>query len=403
VTGVPSSAQYNVQRSSNLQDWSVIGSVTGNGGTVFFTDPAVGNATQAFYRLALPDVWIALRTDGRTGSGTQADPYDGSSANKIATVLNNFIPAYTSIHFGPGNYSLSGITPKIGVNILGAGKDLTIFTWNGEHQLAMISSFGVAHGTEVSDLTLDGRQQVWGQTPAAIGFFDCNDVSIRNVRATNFKGAIDAEAFPFFIFCQNVSVTGGLIENCEVDHFVRGTPLTFPVGATLLGLGHGGGGIPSTRVTGIVANNYIHDCPNVQAIGGGGTNSLYVGNLVVGSDKGWYHDSYQVSGSVVDNNQFLNCTHYGIVSSSNASGFDNPNNSTDRLTVSNNTITMDPSIMVPVSGIALGKNYVTNSQVFGNTVTKETAVYTQFGFLLIGPGTIAHDNWASPGFTNIIP
>jgi len=267
----------------------------------------------------------------------------------------------------------------------------------------MIVNWGGGNNITVSDLTLNGRQDIFGTTPNAIDFFDCNNVIIRNVRITNFKSSPTAEGFPLSIFCGNTSVTGEVIEYCEVDHFVRGTPLSYSVGATLLGLGHGGGGDPTSTVSGTVQYNYIHDCPNVQAIAGGGTNSLYQGNLVVGAEKGWYHDTYRISGSQVINNQFLNCSYFGIVSSSNASGVDDPNNGCDGLVVANNTVTMDPTITVPVSGISLGKNYVTNSQVYGNSVTKSTATYTQYGFLLTGPGTIAHDNYASPGFTNILP
>jgi hypothetical protein len=209
-----------------------------------------------------------------------------------------------------------------------------------------------------------------------------------------------SEGFPLEIFCQAASVTGAAIEYCEVDHFVRGTPLTWQIGATLLGLGHGGGGSPSTTISGNVRYNYIHDCPNVQALGGGGSNSVYDGNVVIGADKGWYRDSYKVSGSQITNNQFLNCTHYGLVSTSHANGIEDPNNGCDNLTVTNNVVTMDPSISEPVAGISVVGTYVTNSQVWGNSVTKDTATWTQYGYILTGPGTIAHDNSASLGFSN---
>ena len=34
------------------------------------------------------NVWIAYRTDGVNGTGTQNDPWDGSTATKLDTVLN---------------------------------------------------------------------------------------------------------------------------------------------------------------------------------------------------------------------------------------------------------------------------------------------------------------------------
>jgi hypothetical protein len=311
--------------------------------------------------------------------------------------VNNVIPPNTVIHFVAGNYHVSNLTPKAGVKLLGAGKDATNLLWDGTPQFAMIVNWRGGDGIEISDLTLNGQQDVRGITPMAVNTFDCNDVKIRNVRVTNFKGGT-SEAFPLMIFCEGSSVTGAVIESCEVDHFVSGTG-----GATLLGFGHGGAGDPTARAIGTVQNNYIHDCPGVQALGGGGTNSVFQGNLVVGADKGWYRDSYPISGSQVINNQFINCTHYGIVATSNASGTDDSRNGCDRLIVSNNIITMDPAITEAVTGVLISGNYVTNTQVSGNSVTKSNANRYQYGFLLTGPGTVAHDNYASPGFTNIMP
>ena len=64
---------------------------------------------------------------------------------------------------------------------------------------------------------------------------------------------------------------------------------------------------------------------------------------------------------------------------------------------------MDPAITEAVAGISATGNHVTNTQVSGNSVTKSNANQYQYGFSLTGPGTIAHDNYASPGFTNIMP
>jgi hypothetical protein len=311
--------------------------------------------------------------------------------------MNNVIPANTIVHFVAGNYHVSNLTPKPGVKLLGAGKDVTNFLWDGTPGFSMIVNWGGGHGILVSDLTLNGQQDVWGATPMAIHIYDSNNVTLRNIRATNFKGGA-SEAFLVTQFAQSISVTGAVIEYCEVDHFMSG-----PGGATLLGFGHGGSGSSANRITGTVQNNYIHDCPGVQALNGGGTNSLYQGNLVVGVDKGWYHDAYPISGSQITNNQFFNCTHYGIVATSNASGTDDPNNGCDGLIVSNNIITMDSAITEPVAGVAIWGNYVTNTQVSGNSVTKSNANRYQYGFNLTGPGTVAHDNYSSPGLSNIIP
>jgi hypothetical protein len=342
-------------------------------------------------------IWIASRSDGQSGRGTNSDPYDGSTVARLTALMNNVVHPNTIVHFAAGDYHVSTLTLKSGVKLLGAGKDITNFLWHGTSQLGMIYSFGGAHGALISDLTLNGQQDIWGATPMAVSIFDSNNVTLRNIRATNFKGGAN-EAFLVTQISQSISVTGALIENCEVDHFVSG-----PGGATLLGFVHGGGGSGANRITGTVQNNYIHDCPGVQGLNGGGTNSLYQGNLVVGTFAGWYHDAWPVNGSRVINNQFINCTHMGIVATSDAGGVDDPNNGCDGLIVANNIVTLDPSVTSDMYGVWLRGVHVTNAQVSGNSVTKATANRWQYGYLLTGPGTIAHDNYASPGFTNVLP
>ena len=53
------------------------------------------------------NIWIALRSDGVKGSGTQNDPYDGSTATRLDTILNTLV-ANTRIHFGPGTFQING-------------------------------------------------------------------------------------------------------------------------------------------------------------------------------------------------------------------------------------------------------------------------------------------------------
>jgi hypothetical protein len=237
----------------------------------------------------------------------------------------------------------------------------------------------------------------------AINAVDCNNFTVRNVRVTNFRGAPTAEGFPLAIFCDTISVTGGLIEYCEVDHCYRGTPPTSSIGATLVSFGHGGSGDPTTRVSGTIQYNYIHDCPTTQALGGGGTNSIYQGNVAIGCNIGWYRDVYLANNTQVINNQFLNCKSFGVAASSNASGIDDPGSACNGLVIANNTITMDPTIDEPVAGILTVGSYVTNTQINQNSVTKDTATSIQYGINAATPGSVVHDNVISPGFTNIYP
>ncbi len=120
------------------------------------------------------DVWIAWRTDGVAGSGTQQDPYDGSTIAKFDTLMNGFA-ANTCVHLGPsstanpfqtaGYYdglSGSGWQPKSGMRIVGSGIDVTTLKLVSG-ALTNQRAYAVAHQIsastvdffELSDLTIN--------------------------------------------------------------------------------------------------------------------------------------------------------------------------------------------------------------------------------------------------------
>jgi hypothetical protein len=118
------------------------------------------------------NIWIASRTDGVAGSGTQNDPYDGSTAARLDTVLNSLV-ASTRIHFGPGTFQINGYQDgavsgwlKSGMKIVGSGMDVTKLQMVGvsttnKHYFAIghpLSSGGqpnLIDFFEISDLTID--------------------------------------------------------------------------------------------------------------------------------------------------------------------------------------------------------------------------------------------------------
>ena len=88
---------------------------------------AVGATT--LFRTASPNaIYIQYRADGRAGTGSFTDPYDGSTAARLALRLSN-APAGAQIYFFPStNYTLklsSGATnvwqPKNGQSLIGLG------------------------------------------------------------------------------------------------------------------------------------------------------------------------------------------------------------------------------------------------------------------------------------------
>ncbi len=83
--------------------------------------------TRAQLTLAGAEVWFAVRTDGKVGSGKRLDPYDGGNVvnfdRKMALVEPN-----TIIHFGRGTFHTDCAhqwTVKDGWHVLGSGIERT--------------------------------------------------------------------------------------------------------------------------------------------------------------------------------------------------------------------------------------------------------------------------------------
>ena len=117
------------------------------------------------------DIWVAKRTDNIAGSGTQMDPYDGSTATKFDTLMSGAsAPANSCVHLGPGIFdtagyydglSGSGFQAKTGWRIVGSGIDVTTLrlvtpaTTQRVYAIAHALSSSTVDSFEVSDLTID--------------------------------------------------------------------------------------------------------------------------------------------------------------------------------------------------------------------------------------------------------
>jgi len=118
------------------------------------------------------DVWIAKRADGVKGTGTQNDPWDGSTATRLDTVLNSLV-ANTRIHLGPGTFQINGYQDgaasgwlKSGMMISGSGIDVTTLqmvgtTTSNKHYFAIGHPFtsggqpNLIDYFDISELTID--------------------------------------------------------------------------------------------------------------------------------------------------------------------------------------------------------------------------------------------------------
>lgn len=117
------------------------------------------------------NVWIAYRTDGVAGTGTQNDPYDGSTAAKFDALMNGF-SANTTVHLGPASSGNpftttgfwmdsngstgSGWQPKAGMRIVGSGIDVTTLQLTGAAEPGTgVTRHYFAVGHAFSSSTLD--------------------------------------------------------------------------------------------------------------------------------------------------------------------------------------------------------------------------------------------------------
>jgi len=171
------------------------------------------------------DVWIALRTDGVYGSGTQSDPYDGSSYQKFDLLMNS-IPEYAIIHLGPGVFetqgysgSTAGFRIKRRQKIRGSGIDVTVVklvqaTVADRHYVAFGNdpfSAPPADYVEISDLTVDCNLDGQPSSPnltyarvacAAVGLLG-SQLLIRRIKAINWgTKSLQVECF---VICINVA------------------------------------------------------------------------------------------------------------------------------------------------------------------------------------------------------
>src|SRR5262245_26577487 len=130
------------------------------------------------------DVYVANRTDGVSGSGTQNDPFDGSTQSKFDAVMNS-IATYTCVHLAPGTFKTNGYTDSTGgawqsntgTKIVGFAIDVTTlqlvanvssahFFANGHAVLSGTQAVNVDY-FEVSDLTIDCNHSAFtGVAPA---------------------------------------------------------------------------------------------------------------------------------------------------------------------------------------------------------------------------------------------
>jgi hypothetical protein len=193
------------------------------------------------------DVWVAVRRDGKSGDGSQRNPFDGSTQAKFDRLMASF-GQNTAIHLGPGTFQTDIIArswrPLTGWKIRGVGMDVTIIQAVGNLSPAGHGSRSVigldsgnasavrSDNVQISDLTVDGNWPAIGLTaPVANGqpnfklqtitLMGSNNV-VERVHAKNQYGssANSQECFGIVLkgFADTGVVSGNVIRYCLVDN-----------------------------------------------------------------------------------------------------------------------------------------------------------------------------------------
>lgn len=198
------------------------------------------------------EVWVAVRTDGARGSGTQSDSYNGSTAERFDEIMRN-LPNPATVHIGPGVFETRGEAaglavppgwrPKSGQRILGSGMGVTTLkivgaTGTNYHHDAIGTTDEYLDGFEVSELTVDCNVEGQPNPHVACGAIalrgGCRHVRIRRVRAIHFgskaPGTVEngyyVENFVFYVAATPPPAveTHGDTYDCVYEDCVAETP-----------------------------------------------------------------------------------------------------------------------------------------------------------------------------------
>jgi parallel beta helix pectate lyase-like protein len=365
------------------------------------------------------EIWVAVRTDGQAGSGTESDPYDGSTMAKFDAIMgdNSKTPPYATIHLGPGTFR-TAITKtwavKSGWVIEGAGMASTTVQMGGDASgiYGGVSCFTsdpnyATDNVVIRDLTCDANWVEISTTAdtgaggeknmktGAISLWGSDNL-IERVRSINSYGswANEQEQFAFFV-CgpRSADGTNNVIQFCRAElpkgnygnpfalvGWVNTTPYHLITDSKVIfctavgvndGLAHGftTGGVNLANVKDCqIDGNTFTDCYGAAYIDTGSCDGLRVTNNTVIrgwqgvglADRGLPKQNIEITGNTFSiQNRVVGGASYGIFVNYGA---------TTNLTVSNNTITFDNSGGGLLQFWGIAAYSLTNATVSNNTI-----------------------------------
>jgi hypothetical protein len=267
---------------------------------------------------ATHEVWIAARSDGRDGSGSQADPRDGSTAEKFDGILAHYRRAQATnltIRLWPGVYRTRGDaawTLSTGWRLIGSGAADTTLTLAGVTRPDTVVIAATGGGAqEVCDLTLDCnyRNLPWDRGVHNIAGIRLQGPgsAIRCVRVLNAGG--DGGDF-------TIAGIAGNPERCQIESCVVEEPATAFGNETGISLGSPRSpdrpGQPVPAGGGKLLNNSVAGCR--RAYTADGARGLVVANnRATACGYGWYQSAPVQADVTIAHNEFTGCTYGGII------------------------------------------------------------------------------------------
>jgi hypothetical protein len=138
------------------------------------------------------EIWVGIRPDLKSGSGTAEDPFDGGTQSKLDALMPT-IAANTKINFEPGTFFTNGITVKEGWIIVGSGETETIIklspgiaNTSGNQADVFIQQSGFLNYAEIRDLTTDCNAANQGVATGNLnGYLDAVMIQAKSARLIN--------------------------------------------------------------------------------------------------------------------------------------------------------------------------------------------------------------------------
>jgi len=225
------------------------------------------------------DVWVAKRTDFVAGSGTQNDPYDGSTLAKFDKLMRDSVGTYTCVHLGPGEFETAGYyegiggvfwQAKTGMRIVGSGIDVTTLKL-----LSAASSqraYAVAHQLssstvdffEISDLTINCNWSMQAGASVAAGAVRImgNHSRVVRVKVKNW-GVKSGGPSGFVVAMLTGDPTNGVngVTNCGIEECIVAVGDQAPSAPGFVNVLHVGGPEGATSaVEAFGLGPYIRNC-----------------------------------------------------------------------------------------------------------------------------------------------